>query len=172
MRRGLAVAVSLLLVLASTSAIVASGGDALSALGALTPATDERAPAANATPGHAPDDGPRIDSQTGPDPGLSNRGVAPVRHIPPGATGDSIEVGSQSASADTDGDGMSGREELLRGTDPSRVDTDDDGLNDSRELSLGTDPGDPDTDGDRLADGWEVHGRTGGVALPGADPLR
>lgn len=58
--------------------------------------------------------------------------------------------------ADTDGDGVSDRDERTYGTDPRRVDTDGDQLSDFMELNhVYSDPTDQDTDGDGLADGLE-----------------
>ncbi len=45
-------------------------------------------------------------------------------------------------------------------------DSDSDGLSDEDEARLGADPLDRDTDGDGLLDGWEVHGLPRGVAGP------
>ncbi len=67
---------------------------------------------------------------------------------------------------DTDGDGLTNREELELGTNPLVADTDEDGLSDSEELrQWSTDPLTPDTDGDGLTDGEEVLNR-------GTDPLK
>lgn len=49
------------------------------------------------------------------------------------------------------------------------ADSDRDGLSNYEEILRGTDPHDPDTDGDNLPDGVEVKADD---ALPGADPLR
>ncbi|RME34296.1 MAG: hypothetical protein D6786_05325 [Gammaproteobacteria bacterium] len=65
---------------------------------------------------------------------------------------------------DTDGDGISDRDELFGGSDPAKTDTDGDGLNDKDELQAGSDPRNPDTDGDGLKDGAE--------ATLGTDPTR
>jgi hypothetical protein len=99
------------------------------------------------------------------------------------------------APVDSDGDGLSDREEQALGTDPNNPDTDGggvndgtevangtnpldasddnqpptdsdgDGLSDTQEATLGTDPNDPDTDDDKLNDGVEVN-------THGTDPLR
>lgn len=60
------------------------------------------------------------------------------------------------AEADSDGDGLSNREELDLGTNPRNPDTDGDGLTDGEEVELGTDPLNPDTDGDGIPDGDEI----------------
>ncbi|MDX9893409.1 MAG: hypothetical protein RB292_03250 [Patescibacteria group bacterium] len=58
---------------------------------------------------------------------------------------------------DSDGDGLTDREEEMYGTDPNKVDTDLDGLTDRDEVSVfKTDPNNPDTDGDTYTDGDEV----------------
>ena len=65
---------------------------------------------------------------------------------------------------DEDGDGLSGAEERVQGTDPCDVDSDGDGLSDAEEVLLGTSPTSEDSDGDGLADGDEVR-------THGTDPL-
>ena len=64
--------------------------------------------------------------------------------------------------ADTDGDGLSDRQEVaVYGTDPDRPDTDNDGLSDGNEVWVhGTDPLNADTDGDGRSDGDEVKAGT------------
>lgn len=64
------------------------------------------------------------------------------------------------ADRDTDGDGLSNKEEVQRGTDPGVMDTDGDGLSDGEEVSVYfTDPLQADTDGDGANDSWEIeHG--------------
>lgn len=58
---------------------------------------------------------------------------------------------------DSDGDGLTDKEERQLGTDPYSRDTDKDGLSDYEEVYLyGTDPNDPDTDKDGMSDGEEV----------------
>ena len=56
------------------------------------------------------------------------------------------------ADGDLDGDGLSNKEEFLRGTDPTSADSDGDGINDKEEVENGTNPADPDTDHDGLDD--------------------
>ncbi len=66
---------------------------------------------------------------------------------------------------DTDGDGLTNREETEIGTDPNNPDTDTDLLQDGPEVKVYiTNPLLPDTDGDALSDGDEVE--------RGTDPLR
>lgn len=65
---------------------------------------------------------------------------------------------------DADGDGLSGAEELLQGTDPLVPDSDGDSLNDGAEVLVhGTDPLDSDSDDDGIGDGDEI--------ARGTDPL-
>jgi outer membrane protein OmpA-like peptidoglycan-associated protein len=64
---------------------------------------------------------------------------------------------------DSDGDGVTNRDELLAGTDPYDADTDGDGLDDGAELLAGTDPTVLDSDGDGVIDGDEVY-------VEGTDP--
>ena len=63
---------------------------------------------------------------------------------------------------DSDGDGLTDKEEEELGLNPEKADSDADGLADGEELDLGTDPLVADTDGDTYLDGWEV--------LEGTDP--
>ncbi|PMC67670.1 hypothetical protein CJ201_12875 [Corynebacterium aurimucosum] len=66
---------------------------------------------------------------------------------------------------DTDGDGLTDKEEEELGTDPNKADTDGDGINDGDEVTgdgnkfdgKPTDPKNPDTDGDGVNDGDEVN---------------
>lgn len=59
--------------------------------------------------------------------------------------------------ADTDGDGLTDREELKYGTDATKIDTDMDSLTDGDEINVWhTDPLKADTDGDSYKDGEEV----------------
>ena len=75
-----------------------------------------------------------------------------------------IGAGSDPASPDTDGDGLSDSDEVLAcRTNPLVADTDGDGLCDGEEVRTGTDPLVADTDGDGMPDGWEVR--------QGLDPL-
>jgi outer membrane protein OmpA-like peptidoglycan-associated protein len=62
-----------------------------------------------------------------------------------------------SADDDNDGDGLTNGYEKTVGTDPNKADTDGDGLTDYEEIvKYHTDPLKPDTDGDGLTDGEEV----------------
>jgi hypothetical protein len=67
---------------------------------------------------------------------------------------------SQPRSVDTDGDGLSDRDEMWQRTDPTRKDTDFDGLTDEAEVRLGTDPLQWDSDFDGQGDGTEIALRT------------
>jgi TolB protein len=68
------------------------------------------------------------------------------------------EIGTDPNNPDTDSDGLSDGEEVLRrNTDPLNPDTDADSLSDGAEvLEHNTDPLNPDTDGDGLSDGEEI----------------
>lgn len=75
-----------------------------------------------------------------------------------------LRRGTDPLNPDSDGDSLTDGEEVLqRGTDPLNPDTDGDGLNDGDEVRRGTDPLNPDTDGDGLTDGDEIQ--------RGTDPL-
>jgi MYXO-CTERM domain-containing protein len=85
-----------------------------------------------------------------------------------------LDPSDDGAFIDTDGDGLTDREEQVRGTDPTDPDTDADGLTDLQEVEGPdgvrdngdeTDPLDADTDDDGLTDGEERDG-----AVP-TDPL-
>lgn len=71
-----------------------------------------------------------------------------------------INVNSTAISNDIDGDGLSNEEEEILGTDPENPDTDGDGLSDREEVKIyHTDPLHEDTDLDGYLDGPEVeHG--------------
>jgi hypothetical protein len=84
--------------------------------------------------------------------------------------------GSVTDNTDSDGDGLSDREEIIDGweagpviregvivtepyfvfSDPTSADADGDGLTDQQEMVSGADPSKFDTDGDGLSDGFEV----------------
>ena len=62
-----------------------------------------------------------------------------------------------SANQDSDNDGISDQDEILRtGTDPNNADTDGDGINDGVEVAYRMNPLDADMDNDGLNDGQEV----------------
>ncbi len=74
---------------------------------------------------------------------------------------DSVSI--QSATLDSDGDGLDDDTEIQDGTctDPFNADSDGDGLTDGEgEGSAGTDPCNPDTDADGLTDGTEINDGT------------
>lgn len=82
-------------------------------------------------------------------------------------TGLEIEYNMNPDLNDTDGDGISDRDEwdytqgpgdgTQKLTDPVLADTDRDGIGDGDELVIGTDPTDPDSDNDGIKDGDEVY---------------
>lgn len=64
-------------------------------------------------------------------------------------------------STDSDADGLSNVDEAKYGTDPNKADTDGDGLTDKEEISVfHTNPLKADTDGDGFSDGYEVRHHT------------
>jgi serine/threonine protein kinase len=77
------------------------------------------------------------------------------------ATATSNVVLTQAADLDSDGDGLTDRQEREMLLDPFNPDTDGDGLSDGDEVRVyGTDPRNRDTDGDGILDGTEVAGCT------------
>ncbi len=79
-----------------------------------------------------------------------------------------FDRGTDSANADTDGDGLKDGAETS--TDPLNRDSDGDRLLDGAEVTSGTDPGKKDTDGDGVEDGAEVLDL--GTDPKKADPLK
>lgn len=71
-----------------------------------------------------------------------------------------LEFTVESKGTDTDGDGLSERQERDAGTDPKNPDTDGDRLTDGDEVSRGTDPTKADTDGDGVDDWTEMVKKT------------
>jgi outer membrane protein OmpA-like peptidoglycan-associated protein len=67
-------------------------------------------------------------------------------------------IGTDPHKADTDGDGLTDGDEVLKyHTNPLKKDTDADGLTDYEEImTYHTDPNNPDSDGDGLSDGDEI----------------
>jgi thiol-disulfide isomerase/thioredoxin len=57
---------------------------------------------------------------------------------------------------DTDGDGLTDKDEADLGTDPNSTDSDQDGVSDSDEVHMGADPLSTDSDGDGYSDGDEI----------------
>uniref|UniRef100_UPI001156459A YSIRK-type signal peptide-containing protein n=1 Tax=Streptococcus pseudopneumoniae TaxID=257758 RepID=UPI001156459A len=75
-----------------------------------------------------------------------------------------VDKGTDPLKQDTDGDGLTDKQEIDKGTDPLKQDTDGDGLTDKQEIDKGTNPLKQDTDGDGLTDKQEVD--------KGTDPLK
>jgi serine/threonine protein kinase/predicted component of type VI protein secretion system len=72
------------------------------------------------------------------------------------ATGQNVDM-TATAESDVDGDGLNYATEIKLGTDPNNPDTDGDGLTDREEVQVWqTNPLNRDTDGDTLTDGDEV----------------
>ncbi|MGT2723838.1 YSIRK-type signal peptide-containing protein, partial [Streptococcus pseudopneumoniae] len=67
-----------------------------------------------------------------------------------------VDKGTDPLKQDTDGDGLTDKQEIDKGTDPLKQDTDGDGLTDKQEIDKGTDPLKQDTDGDGLTDKQEI----------------
>ena len=77
--------------------------------------------------------------------------------LPPSMGTESVDTSATTGVLDTDEDGLYDQRELELGTDPRNKDTDDDGLSDGDEvLKYGTNPLDRDTDKDGFIDGKEV----------------
>jgi len=66
------------------------------------------------------------------------------------------ELGLDPENADSDGDGLNDADEIANGADPLNPDSDGDGLNDGDEIGYGTDPNVVDSDGDTYGDGDEI----------------
>jgi hypothetical protein len=92
--------------------------------------------------------------------------IAPAPERAPTAEAPVEEIDPESTAPDTDGDGVTDREEInVYGTDANTWDTDGDGLSDGDELYVaGTDPFVWDTNGDGISDG-------GIAAVSAAEPL-
>lgn len=98
--------------------------------------------------------------------------AAPAAEVPPPAAAAPeaglIQIGPEMAPApaaegvppaliDSDSDGLTDEEEVLKGTNPQLADTDADDLTDYEELMIWqTNPLNPDSDGDTYSDGTEV----------------
>lgn len=68
-----------------------------------------------------------------------------------------LDYGTNATAPDTDGDGARDAVEINQGTNATVQDTDGDGLFDGEETELGTNPTKADTDGDGLEDGEEAN---------------
>ncbi len=80
-------------------------------------------------------------------------------HLMPN-TADTDGNGLSDKDEDLDGDGLTTFEEFTLGTNPLSADSDGDGLSDKDEIARLTNPLDPDTDQDGLTDGDEVNAGT------------
>lgn len=94
--------------------------------------------------------------------GLPN-GSAPASEADQGGLFSRIFSSSPTPAAvlpDADRDGLDDASEAALGTDPAKADTDGDGLTDREEAKVyKTDPRKPDTDGDGMKDGDEIRAR-------------
>ncbi len=90
--------------------------------------------------------------------GTETTSPPPTASEPPIATPPPAEIPAANPELeDLDNDRLNTREELDLGTDPANYDTDGDGLFDGEEVKIyRTDPLNPDTDGDGYLDGEEV----------------
>ena len=70
------------------------------------------------------------------------------------------ELGLDPENSDSDGDGLDDADEIENGADPLNPDSDGDGLNDGDEIAYGTDPNVVDSDGDTYGDGDEINEET------------
>jgi len=68
-----------------------------------------------------------------------------------------MSLGTNPTKADTDGDGLSDKDEINRyNTNPIKADSDGDGINDYQEIQKGLNPNNPDTDSDGVRDGDDI----------------
>jgi Bacterial TSP3 repeat/Thrombospondin type 3 repeat len=112
-------------------------------------------------------DGPEVNTHntdpTNPDTDFDNvsdgsanpDGSLPIVAGPDAQPNNACVPNALSVSCDQDNDGLTNREENLKGTDPADADSDNDGLEDGEEFD--SDPLDADSDNDGRLDGHEVN---------------